>query len=483
MKKSLLMLAPMCAALLLSGCGGDQGGNQDGGDQTTGIIKEKTTIQFSTTAGKGNKPALERMIKSFEKVEPNVTVKLDIVQGNYAAIADQTIKGFSTGDYGDLVMVYPDAVADFIDYGFAFDLDPYINNTVYGLTAEDKADIIDTFEEEGKNYTLDGTYSLPFSKSTEVVYYNRTKFMGLVLDGVNNNNAINEEYLNKLTWEEFFGVFCPALDKYIKENPDKKLLNTADNDYAIMSYDSDDNFFITLAAQYGYDYTGIENGKGKVLFNNTQMKELFYKMNEYAKKNYITSAGSSGKRSNELLKENKVLFSVGSTAGSSYQNDDKEDEGVFAIPHAEGKDRKVILQGPSVSILKHKNANGEWDTNRQLASWLFYKHCVSYENALDWATTANYMPIRSSIYESEEYLNLYNVEEATENSLDLLNARIANFVGSLQNDYFTSPAFKGSNTCRTQVGGVTAAALTKTNGQAEIDKAFKTAYDNSVKML
>ena len=269
-KKSMLLIAPLFASALLVGCGN----RGDGVVSDKGLIKTPVEIVFKSTAGQQNQVALNRMIESFKEIEPNVTVTFDQVQGSYQDIADNTITGFTTGDYGDIVMVYPDAVADFIDYGFAFNLDPYINNEEYGLSSEDKEDLISTFMDEGKNYILEGTYSLPFSKSTELVYYNRERVWGLELEGVNNGNPINDEYLNSLTWEEFFGVLCPAIMDYINTPEGADLLNTSGNDYAVMSYDSDDNLFITLAAQYGYDYTGISNGKGQALFNNDNMKNL-----------------------------------------------------------------------------------------------------------------------------------------------------------------------------------------------------------------
>lgn len=478
-KKSLLMLSSICGAAVLVSCGGR--GDNIGPVETDGFIKEKTQIVFKTTAGKGSQPVLERYIKSFKEIEPNVEVVLDIVQGSYADIAKNTISGFTTGDYGDLVMVYPDAVADFIDYGRAFNLDPYINSTEYGFSKEDLNDILPTFLDEGRKYVVDGTYSLPMAKSTEVVYYDQDRILNLEITGINNGNPIDEDYLNSLTWEEFFGNFCPKIMDYVQTEEGKALLNTSDTNHAVMSYDSDDNLFITLAEQNGFDYTGVENGKGKAKFNNDNMKQLMYKWNDYSKKHYITSAGASGKRSNELFQTNSVLFSVGSTAGASYQNKtEKVKVGVFKIPHAEGRDPKVILQGPSISILRHKNAENKWDENRQLASWLFYKHMVESENCLDWSLNANYMPIRKSLYSHPDYIESNKLQGLSPTSLDALKARINNYIGNLTDYYYTSPAFKGSNECRQQVGGIVSVALTPTKGQAEINEVFQSAYNQSV---
>ena len=45
--------------------------------------------------------------------------------------------------------------------------------------------------------------------------------------------------------------------------------------------------------------------------------------------------------------------------------------------------------------------------------------------------------------------------------------------------YYTSPAFKGSNECRTQVGGIVTVALTPEKTQQDIDNIFQTAYTNA----
>ena len=473
MSKTLVLIAPMCAALLLSGCGPKGTGGGAGG------VTDATTITLSTTAGKSNQEALNRFINGFKKIEPNITVELDIVSGNYAQIASDTISGFTTGDYGDLVMVYPDDVDDFIDYGRAVKLDDYINSTEYGWSSEDKEDYIETFLSEGQKFTTEGTYSLPMSKSTEVVYYNKNKVLNLTLPGVNNGNPINEVYLNSLTWEEFFNVLCPAIVAYTETEAGSKLIDKTGSYWSVMSYDSDDNLFITLAEQYGYDYTAIENGKGKALFNNSDMKQLMYTWNSYAKLNYINTAGSTGARSNSFFTAGQTLFSVGSTAGSYKQYADGLDVGVFKLPHPEGKARKVILQGPSVAILKHKNANNEWDKTRIEAAWKFYKFMTNSYNALDWALTTNYMPIRQSCYETEDYKRAYDVSIQEPKTLDILNARIGTLVKDFADDFYTSPAFKGSNECRTQVGGIVTTSLTKTKTQADIDAAFEKALTNA----
>ena len=49
-----------------------------------------------------------------------------------------------------------------------------------GLSAEDKADFVPAYIEEGQQYLEEGTYSLPFSKSTEILLYNKTLLNGII---------------------------------------------------------------------------------------------------------------------------------------------------------------------------------------------------------------------------------------------------------------------------------------------------------------
>lgn len=486
MKIKKLLVCLMPSVLLLTGCGNNRGGGNTG----SGIIKEETKIIFASTAGKSNLDCIKKFVESFNKIEPKVTIELSTVTGSYSQIASNIVDGFSTGNYADLALVYPDAVADFIDYGKAVDVSQYYESEKYGLKAEEKADIIDTFLKEGQDYTVEGTYSMPFSKSAEVVYYNREAILGLELgETVNKGNPINEKYLSNLTWEEFFDVLCPAIIDYTNTAAGEKLIDKKGKDgWSILSYDSDANLFITLAEQYGFDYTSVKNGKGSADFVNDGMKALLKKFNGYAKKNYINSQKSTGKRANTYFTNNQSLFSVGSTGGAQYQIAEANpmEVGVFKLPHAKEGKITSILQGPSCAFLQHNKKDGSIDENRKLASWLFYKHMASYDNALTWAVETNYLPIYSSAYDTDEYKEVYDITKQTDlKTLSALNCRIAELVPSIRKDYYTSPAFKGSNACRDQVEALMGKALNPTNTATDenINTWFNDAYTAAQKAI
>lgn len=485
MKKSkLLAVLPVAvSALVLASCGPERQLSDKG------FIREFTKIELRTTAGAESIKVLQNMAEKFMKdVEPNVTVEVKKYSGSYTALANDIETGFSAGTHPDMAMVYPDAVASFIDNGFAYNLESYMNNEEYGWSEDDFDDLVPSFLEEGRQYKVNGTYSLPMSKSTEVMYYHDS-IIGLTIPNVVDTGEIriNETYLENLTWEEFFGTLCPSIVAYTETSAGANLISkdgTAGNkEWAVLGYDSDDNLFITLSQQYGIPYTSVdkETGEGEFLFNNAQAKEKMYEWNEYAKKDYVLSAGSTGFRANDYFKANQVLFSIGSTAGSKYQYNAGDEISVCRIPQAENKDKKVILQGPSMAFLSHKDNEGRQDNNRKLASWLFYKYMAEPENTLNWSLSADYMPIRQSGYQSDEYKEFYDESQYSEGEYGMLTSRIANYVGSLTNDYFTTPAFKGTTQSREGVGAIMTKALTKTSSKAEIDAQFQSSYEEAVK--
>lgn len=505
MKKNLLRVLSS-AFLLLTACGGETvssvegpSSNQDnssvaqtssGNTQTGPFITEDVTIHLWSITGKNNQEQLQSYVDAFMAKEPHVTVVNTIQTGmGYNELKDATEKAFTAETHPDIVQCYPDHVAEYLDYNKAVDLDPYINNPEYGWSTEEKNDYIESFLEEGTQYSVPGTYSVPYCKSTELMFYNPV-MLGIDLSQIdatiNDGLPLNEDYFNNLTWEELFNKFCPAIVTYNDSLPeDQKILKSDQAHHGVFAYDSDDNLFITLAEQYGYDYTGIDpvTGKGQVLFNNDNMKNLMKTFHTAAEKGYIISKGSSENNyTNTYFTKQNTLFSVGSTGGVKYQYDAStmKDTRVARIPQAAGHAPKTISQGPSLTVLNHAD-----DTKglRKLASWLFYKTMTDSVNSLDWAVNSGYMGIRHSNYENADYKEANNVDAQTEGSIEKLMARSANKASEIVDELYTSPAFKGSSECRTQGAGLMTWALTPASDMSKIDEMFADAERKAVLKL
>lgn len=456
-------------------------------------MSEPVSITLWSTTGKAYQTQLNKYIEDFKQIEPNVTITSTIVSGSYSTLESNTIAGFSTANYPDMVQCYPDHVVEYLDYGKAVDLDTYLNDSTIGLTEEDKADYLETFMKEGQEYPVSGTYSVPWDKSTEFMYYNQDVLLGLNLSAVdpaiNNGEPLTQAYLEDLTWEELFGHLCPALKKY--NETVKPILATGDAKKAgqtIFTYDSDDNLFITLAEQYGYDYTKLDmtTGKGEILFNNANMKSLLKTFSKAKADGYIQTKGSNNAYTSDLFTTNNALFTVSSSAGANYNFVDTNpmNVGVARIPHAEGKGHIAINQGPSLAVLDHG------DANRAKASYLFWRFMTSKENALAWALNTDYMGVRHSVYVNDEYLDAGDVTLAGEKTYDRLKALNISYIGKSQNtenfyELFTSPVFKGSSAARSQASSLMTWALNEDPAKydSEVDAKFENAVNEVNKAM
>ena len=489
MKKNLLFV-PIIACLGLLGSCGDTSSitsvSADTSEQTSegttsavveSFITEPTTIEFLVKTGKSNSGLIDEYIESFKSVEPKVTITKTEITTGYDAVETKVVNGFSVSNYPDITVCYPDHVANYLDYNKVINLQSYIDNPSYGW--DDADDYVSAFVAPGDQYAIPGMYSVPFSKSTEALYYNADALIGLPLEGVNGGNAISATYMNSLTWEELFDNLCPKLEAYNASLPDdEKIINASEvsSNNAIIGYDSEDNFFITLAQQYGYDYTSLDQttGEASVDFNNAEMKALCTKFHNYAAEGYLTTGGINSHTGfcSTYFQDRNILMNVGSTGGLSYEYSPDFKIGVAQIPQAEGKEAQVISQGPDICLLDHN------DDNRALASWLFYKHLTNTDNAKDWAlNSTGYMPVRTSVYDDPEYKELNDTTLQAEKTEEMLRALVAHYGEQVSESTYTSPAFKGSSTCRAVVKSLMQEILTSSTDMSTIDTMFTEAVN------
>lgn len=477
-KKTLVPVMVLTSILSLAGC--NNGGNSS--NEKKGHFDHTVTIKFTQAYAQGYQAKLQAFVDSFKEIEPNVEIKLEDgwISGNYDTIHSQTISDIQTGEYGDLVIAYPDHVVDYIDFGKAVKLDDYMNNEEYGWTAAEKEDLVQAYVKEGQEFPLPGTYCLPFSKSTEAMFYNETRLFDseLVQFLATKGITMNKAYIESLTWEELFGKLCPAFKEYDAAHPESPLTVAKEGSMnSYVGYDSDANLFITLSQQYGYGYTSVdEYGEAHLDYNNDNMKGLMKTFANASKEGYLRSPGVIGKSySSNYFKENNVLFSIGSTAGVKNQVADTFDVGVTRIPQAKDKAAKIISQGPSVCILDHN------DKDRQLAAWLFYKHMTNTKNTASWAIEVGYLPVRASAYTSEAYIDYCSTEGKDARSTELLTALNAVYSSSTVDKVFTTPPFKGSSTARSEVNSLMVNILKDAADGTTIDDTYlKTKFDLAI---
>ena len=194
MKKFLAMLLAVVMVLgLFTACGSDE--TPTGGDaQSTGnfTIPEggydgsAVEITFYHTMGQNPRDVLDAYIVEFNELYPNITIVSEQV-GGYDDVREQISTEIPAGNQPNIAYCYPDHVALYNLAGAVTTLDDLIaseievsradgTTEILGLTADQQADFIEGYYNEGKQFGDGLMYTLPLSKSTEVLYYNKTFF-------------------------------------------------------------------------------------------------------------------------------------------------------------------------------------------------------------------------------------------------------------------------------------------------------------------
>ena len=475
MKKRLVALSMLAILLLgllgMAGCGGTGTGpnvNIPGsGFDTT----QEVTITFGHTMGQKNIAILEKYIKKFNEIYPNIKIE-HTPKGGWGDIANTIKTEINGGTQPNIVYCYPDHVATYNLSNVVVTLDDLINSTaavgdtgeILGLTAAQKADFIETYYNEGMVFGDGKMYTMPFSKSTEVLFYDKDFF-------TENNLTV------PTTWEELWAV-CAQI----------KVIDP--NSYPL-GYDSEANWFITMAEQLNAGYTDAsKDGDDRFTFVNDEMKDFIKELRGYYELGYFTTqeiygAYTSGLFTNQDPTKARAYMCIGSTGGTVNQIPKTEDEegnttyafevGIAALPQADASNKKAISQGPSLCILKGKDTTDQ----QVMASWLFVKFmCTDPDFQAEYSMLSGYMPVLKSVTENKGFANWLNEANGADNL-----AALAVKIGMEERDtYFTSDAFNGSSKAREEVGSLLIKCISTPTSTLDqfINTAFEDALDECI---
>lgn len=483
--KSLILLPLLAAGL--SSCG-DSGPTAD------------VTIKFWHTFGQTIIDGLNEKIREFSdlvKAEEGVSVAVDLkYQGGYDDIAKKISDGYSVYNRPTIAVAYPDNVSDYIDIGrsagkeFVVNLDKFINDpgVTFGSEAwlgddQDEDDFVPEFYEEGSKYIVEGTYSLPFMKSTEIMFFNMNmmkdvmkgipgKFEGYNTTIGDSSTKINA-YLKSVTWSEFLDLLT-----FVNEHK-ADISNVLE---VPLWYDSDANFLISKMFQRSIGYSSVSpEGTGVIEFesgtNRTKLQTLLTDMNKKYNAGLFTTKGIKNTYGSDFFTGEKCMFSVGSTGGSGYNFPEAEafELGVCRVPPESSDKALYVSQGPTLALFSDDGLSEELNNKTQLYAWKFLKYITSSEVNAEMCCnhSEGYVPVRSSSYETaffQEYM-----EEPTNRYADCYRV-ILNDI-NINAGYLVSPAFKGSAALRDECGTLFTAAIT--NPVDTIDGYITTAITNA----
>ena len=444
------------------------GQSQQSGDfviPAGGYDGSEVTITFYHTMGAYLSNVLNEYVKKFNELYPNITISHQQV-GGYDDVRNQISTEIAVGGQPNIAYCYPDHVALYNEAGATQALDDLIASTevitradntteILGLTQEQIDDFIAGYYNEGKQFADGKMYTMPFSKSTEVLYYNKTFFDA-------------HDLKVPQTWAELETLCQQILE--------------IDPNCVPLGYDSEANWFITLCEQYGSPYTSATDAMKFQFVNDTN--EAFVKMiRGWYQKGYITTqklygSYTSGLFVNTKPGETKSYMSIGSSAGATHQRPEMGDDGypfevgIATIPQVNPENPKVISQGPSVCIFAKSNPQ------EVIASWLFVKYLTtSVDFQATFSTVSGYVPVIKSVTDNAAYARFL----ASADGGDYIAALSAKVCLEQESAYYTSPAFNGSSTARDQVGLLLSSCISQPWSESEVDAKIHEAFIAALK--
>ncbi len=443
MMKRLVCLALIL--LVLCGCHGTVATNDFNVPEEFDTSKTyEITFWAKNDSNKTQVQIYKDAIESFEKLYPNIKVNLSLYT-DYGQIYNDVITNISTNTTPNVCITYPDHIATYLTgNNIVVPLDDLMNDEKYGLGGSElnfdgpkKDEVIEKFLDEG---VIDGEqYALPFMRSTEALYINKTYV-----------EKLGYEIPDVVTWDFVFEVS----EKAMEQDSDGNFLVNGQKTLIPFIYKSTDNMMIQLLKQKG---AGYSDDNGDILIFNDTTKELLLEIGKHAKSKSFSTFKISSYPAN-FLNAGQCLFAIDSTAGSTWMGSDAplvdipEDKlvefetVVKEIPQFDTDNPQMISQGPSICIFNKD------DSNEVLASWLFAQYLLSDGVQIAYSETEGYIPVTTKAINTSEYQD-YLSKSGVDNDLhynikiDVVKLLIDNI-----DNTFTTSVFNGSASLRNAAG-------------------------------
>jgi multiple sugar transport system substrate-binding protein len=392
------------------------------------LPSEDITVTFWHVYGQSKEALLLDYIAEFEALYPNITIDASS-QGGYDDLRNKTILAISAGETPTMLVGYPDHVAGYLNGNAVIPLDDFIKDETWGVDVED---FIDSYIAENQQYEGGYMYSLPYSKSTEMMVINVDKFAA---------NGITVPTDRALTFAE--------LEAYA----DVMVGDGANQCEYLINYDSSANFFINNVRMWDGGYT---NTAGDILVEDTNTIQMLNDVKAYFDSKMIALPIAWNQQYGSTnFKQGDACMTVGSTAGIAYNipTENPFEIAVAPIPQWDMDHASAVQQGPNVAIMSNST-----DAER-LAAWLFIKYITDAEQTAQWSMLTGYLPVRYSAYDSATYQAFL-----TDPDPDYIYESMTANAAYLQVDYYEfDPAFANRTTssdARLQAGIVMEAIFT-----------------------
>ena len=421
------------------------------------------------------KEVYEQAIADFEALYPNISITMRLYT-DYGRLYDDMLKNIGANTMPNVCITYPDHIATYMTgNNCVVPLDALMADEQYGLGGSElrydgptQEEIIPEFLQE---CMLNGSYyALPYMRSTEACYVNKTyvEALGYTLPPV-------------LTWEFVWEVSDAAM----KKNDDGTFALNGQKVLIPFLYKSTDNMMIQMLKQLDAPYSTA--GGTIEIFNDTT-KELLYEIADHVEKRSFSTFKIDSYPA-DLLNAGRCIFAIDSTAGATWMGADaplvdiSEDNivdfemEVMAVPQFDPEKPQMISQGPSVCIFNQE------DPQEVLASWLFTQFLLTNKVQVGYAQTEGYLPVTSKAQQSEEYLDYVNRAGEDNDAHYWVKIAAAKLLQDNTANTFVTPVFNGSTSLRNAAGQMIENVTRSVRRKETVDDAYMEKLFDDVSTL
>ena len=427
-------------------------------------ITHEITFWAKNDTNKTQTKIYENAISAFEHLYPNIDVNMRLYT-DYGKIYNDVITNISTNTTPNVCITYPDHIATYMTgTNTVVALDDLFTDANYGLGGDKVLFNSPTVDEIVPEYLEECSigghyYALPYMRSTEAVYVNKTyvEKLGYELPGI-------------ITWDFMFEVAEKAMEK----GPDGNFIVNGQNIMVPIIYKSTDNMMIQMLKQKGADYS---TDSGEILLFNDTTKEILTQISEHA----ATKAFSTFKVSSypaNFLDAGQCIFAIDSTAGSTWMgseaplSDIAEDKfvdfetAVLPVPQYDPENPQMISQGPSVCVFNKE------DPQEVLASWLFAQFLLTNDVQISYSETEGYVPVTTKARETADYQNYLAARGEDNDTHYSVKIDATQMLLDNTEHTFTTPVFNGSASLRDAAGQLIESTVKSVRRRETINDAY-----------
>ena len=414
-------------------------------------------------------------IAAFQEAYPNIKVNLKLYT-DYGRIYQDVITNIATQTTPNVCITYPDHIATYLTgTGCVVPLDELFAHEKYGLGGSAVAfdsvrqdEIVPQFLSECA--FDDQHYALPFMRSTEACYVNKTYV-----------EALGFNLPEVLTWDFVWQVSEAAMAQDAEGN----FLVNGQKILIPIIYKSTDNMMIQLLKQSD---AGYSTASGEVLIFNETTREILRTVAQQAEKGTFSTFKIESYPAN-FLNRGQCIFAIDSTAGATWMGTDAPNVDiapeqlvnfetvVMNVPQLDPANPKMISQGPSVCVFNKA------DPQEVLASWLFTQFLLTNDVQIAYSQTEGYAPVTLKAQQSDTYQDY--LARAGEDDPLYYSVKLDAVKLLLDNtdNTFVTPVFNGSASLRNAAGQMIEEVTKAVQRNKTVDEAFLTKLETDMVSL